>query len=124
MTLTRAVAAIAEETSDDKGLVWPRNVAPFDVHIVATGKDAAPLEFAATLAEAVSEAGFEVLLDDRKASPGVKFADAEVLGVPTAVVVGRGLAEGVVEIRDRATGERTEVPASEAAERVVAILNR
>ena len=122
--VSRAVAAIAEETSDELGLAWPRNVAPFDVHIVATGKDAAPLEFATALAESVSEAGFEVLLDDRKASPGVKFADAEVLGMPTTVVVGRGLADGVVEIRDRATREKAEVPADEAVERVLALLGR
>ena len=68
--------------------------------------------------------GFEVLLDDRKASPGVKFADAEVLGMPTTVVVGRGLADGVVEIRDRATREKAEVPADEAVERVLALLGR
>jgi prolyl-tRNA synthetase len=115
---------VAEETSDELGLIWPRNVAPFDVHIVVTGKDAAPLEFATALAESVSEAGFEVLLDDRKASPGVKFADAEVLGMPTTVVVGRGLADGVVEIRDRATREKAEVPADEAVERVLALLGR
>ena len=120
--VSRAVAAIAEERSDEKGLVWPRNVAPFDVHIVATGKDAAPLEFAAELASTLSDAGVEVLLDDRKASPGVKFADAEIMGMPTSVVVGRGLADGVVEVRDRASGEKTEVPAAEVAERLLALL--
>lgn len=120
--VSRAVAAIAEETCDELGLAWPRNVAPFDVHIVATGKDAAPLEFATTLAATLAEAGYDVLLDDRKASPGVKFADAEIMGMPTSVVVGRGLAAGVVEIRDRASGEKNEVPANEAADRLLAIL--
>lgn len=120
--VSRAVAAIAEETCDELGLAWPRNVAPFDIHIVATGKDAGPLEFATTLAETLADAGYDVLLDDRKASPGVKFADAEIMGMPTSVVVGRGLATGVVEIRDRATGEKTEVPAHEAADRLFAIL--
>src|SRR3954468_10368045 len=119
--VSRAVAAIAESTHDELGLVWPREVAPADVHLVATGKDPAVFEFAETLAAELVAAGLTVLLDDRpKVSPGVKFKDAELLGMPTIVTVGRGLAEGVIEIRDRATGERTEVPVGEAAERVLA----
>jgi prolyl-tRNA synthetase len=119
--VSRAVAAIAESTHDELGLVWPREVAPADVHLVATGKDAAVFEFAETLAEQLVGAGLTVLYDDRpKVSPGVKFKDAELLGMPTIVTVGRGLAEGVIEVRDRATGERTEVPVAEAAAAVVA----
>ena len=117
--ISRAVAAIAENTCDDKGLCWPRAVAPFDVQIVATGKDQAVFDAARDLAAQLDEAGVEVLLDDRKASPGVKFADAEILGMPTIVVVGRGLASGVVEVRDRATGTSTEVPVAEAREAVL-----
>ena len=114
--VSRAVAAIAESTHDELGLVWPRSVAPADVHLVATGKDAAVLEFAETLAAELVAAGLTVLFDDRpKVSPGVKFKDAELLGMPTIVTVGRGLAEGVIEVRDRATGERAEVPVAEAA---------
>ena len=117
--VSRAVAAIAESTHDELGLVWPREVAPADVHVVATGKDAAVFAAAEELAQALVGAGLTVLYDDRpKVSPGVKFKDAELLGMPTIVTVGRGLAEGVVELRDRATGEREEVPVAEAADRV------
>ena len=120
--VSRAVAAVAEATSDERGLCWPRELAPFDVQVLATGKDAAVLDYAEKLAMELSAAGLEVLLDDRKASPGVKFTDAEVLGMPTTVVVGRGLAEGLVEVRDRASGERTEWQADGAAEQLVALL--
>jgi prolyl-tRNA synthetase len=119
--VSRAVAAIAESTHDELGLVWPREVAPADVHIVATGKDAAVFEAAEALAGELVAAGLTVLYDDRpKVSPGVKFKDAELLGMPTIVTVGRGLAEGTVEVRDRASGERTEVPVADAAARVLA----
>jgi prolyl-tRNA synthetase len=108
--VSRAVAAIAEQHADAKGLVWPREVAPFDVHLVIAGKDVTQTAAAETIAAGLAEAGLEVLLDDRKATPVVKFADAELIGVPTAITVGRGLANGVVEVNDRATGERREVP--------------
>jgi prolyl-tRNA synthetase len=121
--VSRAVAAVAENTCDEKGLVWPRELAPFDVHMVATGKDDAVLVAAAELAQALDEAGIEVLLDDRKASPGVKFADAEILGMPTIVVVGRGLADGLIELRDRRTGERTDVEVAEAVGTIVAAVH-
>ncbi|NMO89957.1 proline--tRNA ligase [Actinomycetospora sp. TBRC 11914] len=111
--VSRAVAAIAEQHADGKGLVWPREVAPFEVHLVIAGKDAAQAEAAETIAAGLAGAGLEVLLDDRKASPGVKFADAELIGVPTSITVGRGLANGVVEVTERATGERREVPVDE-----------
>ncbi len=120
--VSRAVAAVAEATCDEKGLAWPRALAPFDVQVVATGKDAAVFAAAEQLATELDQAGLAVLLDDRKASPGVKFADAEVLGMPTVVVVGRGLASGVVEVRDRASGERTEVAVAEAGEHIVALV--
>jgi prolyl-tRNA synthetase len=107
--VSRAVAAVAEQHHDKLGLIWPREVAPADVHIVVAGKDAAVREGAERLASELDEAGVRVMLDDRNASPGVKFADAELIGVPTIVVVGRGLASGVVEVKDRRSGERTEV---------------
>jgi prolyl-tRNA synthetase len=111
---SRAVAAIAEGTLDELGLCWPRNVAPADVHLVATGKDDAVFAAADRIATALSEAGVTVLYDDRaKVSPGVKFKDAELIGVPTIAVVGRNLAEGTVEVRDRRTGDRVEVPVDE-----------
>ncbi|MEY2754655.1 MAG: hypothetical protein RJB65_1013 [Actinomycetota bacterium] len=113
--VSRAVAAIAEMNCDDKGLIWPREVAPADVHIVATGKPTDPqLPAAEQLAAECEAAGLRVLLDDRVGvSPGVKFNDAELVGIPTIVVVGRGLADGVVEVKDRRSGERSDVALSE-----------
>lgn len=112
--VTRALAAIAESTCDDKGLIWPVSIAPAQVHIVAAGKDEAILSQAERFAQELDQAGIEVLYDDRvKVSPGVKFADAELLGIPLIVVVGRGLANGVVELRDRASGERREIEPGE-----------
>ena len=109
--VTRLVAVMAEANHDDKGLIWPEAIAPFDVHIVAAGKDDIVFEVAGTLVESLEAAGKEVLFDDRpKLSPGVKFADAEILGVPHIVIVGRGAAEGMVEYWNRRTGERTEIP--------------
>ncbi|MEJ8279129.1 proline--tRNA ligase [Pseudonocardia spirodelae] len=108
--VSRLVAAIAEQSHDDSGLVWPRSVAPFDVHVVVAGKSAELLEGGEAVAAELQAQGLSVVLDDRKASPGVKFADAELIGVPTIVVVGRGLADGTLELKDRATGERTEIP--------------
>ena len=103
--VSRVLAALAEANHDDKGLAWPALVAPAHVHVVATGKDEAVFEAADALARELDSRGVEVLYDDRpKVSPGVKFADAELLGVPLVVVVGRGLAEGVVEVRPRGGG--------------------
>ena len=112
--VSRAVAAVAEGTCDDKGLCWPRELAPFDLHLVVAGKDAAVTDYAEDLARQLDDAGISVLLDDRRASPGVKFADSEILGMPTIVVVGRSLADGLVELRDRRSGTREELPADDA----------
>lgn len=118
--VSRAVAAVAESTSDDKGLCWPRELAPFDVQVVVTGKGDEVSSAAERFATDLDEAGISVLLDDRKASPGVKFTDAEVLGMPTAVVFGRGLADGLVEVRDRATGTAENVPVDDVLAHVIA----
>jgi prolyl-tRNA synthetase len=113
--VSRAVAAIVENSHDELGIVWPRQVAPADVHLVATGKDDAVLVAAERLAAELEAAGVRVLFDDRpKVSPGVKFKDAELIGVPTIVTVGKRLADGVVEVKDRATGERTDVAVGQA----------
>lgn len=120
--VSRAVAAVAEATSDDVGLCWPRALAPYDVHVLATGKGEEIAAAAERLATDLTAAGLTVLLDDRKASPGVKFADAELLGMPTSVVVGRGLAQGVVEVRDRESGQRAEVPLETAVAEIVAVV--
>ncbi|MFG1873815.1 proline--tRNA ligase [Sphaerisporangium sp. NPDC049003] len=121
--VSRAVAVIAEQKYDELGLVWPREVAPADVHVVGTGKDN-QVEVALKLAEELEAKGLRVLVDDRAGvSPGVKFKDAELLGVPTILIVGRGLAQGVVELRDRRTGVKEEVPLAEATESVLAAVS-
>jgi len=112
--VSRAVAALAEQTADDRGLCWPAEVAPADVHVVAAGK-AVQTELAGLAADALHAAGRRVLLDDRTGvSVGVKFTDAELIGIPVLLVAGRRAAEGVVEIRYRGTGEREELPLVEA----------
>ena len=121
--VSRAVAAVAEGTCDAKGLCWPRELAPFDVQLLATGKDEIVAAAAVDLAVQLDQAGVVVLLDDRKASPGVKFADAEIMGMPTIVVVGRGLADGMIEVRDRRTDERREVPVADALGQIVAAVH-
>jgi prolyl-tRNA synthetase len=108
--VSRLVAVIAEQHHDELGLRWPSSVSPFDAHLVIANKDEAARAGAADLAAELDRLGVDVLLDDRQASPGVKFKDAELLGVPWIVVVGRGWTDGVVELRNRFTGETREVP--------------
>ncbi|MCQ8768603.1 proline--tRNA ligase [Streptomyces telluris] len=118
--VSRAVAALAEQTHDESGLCWPREVAPADVHIVAAGK-AVQIELALELADKLGSAGVRVLVDDRTGvSPGVKFTDAELIGIPEILVVGRGAPQGLVELKDRRTGAREELPVAEAIERLSA----
>jgi prolyl-tRNA synthetase len=121
---SRGVAAIAENTLDEIGLCWPRDVAPYDVHVVAAGKDEAVFAAADRLVEDLTAQGLDVLYDDRvgKISPGVKFKDAELIGVPTIVTVGRGVVDGVIEVKDRRTGDRTEVPVADAASHLVGVV--
>jgi len=108
--VSRAVAAVAEQHHDERGLLWPDEVAPADVHVVAAGKDG-QVEAALELGRQLVAAGLRVLVDDRpQLSAGVKFTDAELIGIARSVVVGRRLAEGLVEFRDRRTGERSELP--------------
>lgn len=119
--VTRALAAVAEGNHDDRGLIWPRNLAPADVHVVMTGKGTEIVDGAEALVADLEAAGLDVIFDDRpKASPGVKFGDAELLGVPTIVVVGRGFAAGKVEVKDRRSGEAREVAVADAVAEIVA----
>jgi prolyl-tRNA synthetase len=121
--VSRAVAAIVENSYDSDGIIWPREVSPADVHLVATGKDESVFAAADRLAIDLAADGVSVLYDDRRGvSPGVKFKDSELIGVPTIVVVGRGLAEGLVEIKDRATGERRNVALDNAVGHLRAIV--
>lgn len=122
---SRAVAAIAEGTLDESGLCWPRDVAPADVHLVAAGKDEAVFAATERIAHELAEQGITVLYDDRagRISPGVKFKDAELIGVPTIVVVGKSLGEsGTVEVRDRRTGEREELAADHVVDHLVRLV--
>jgi len=119
--VSRAVAAIAEQHHDERGLVWPTAVAPADVHLVAAGKGP-QAEAAVELGELLAGRGLRVLVDDRAhVSAGVKFTDAELIGIPRAVVVGRRWADGYVELRDRATGERAELTVPELLDRFAGI---
>nr|WP_228046369.1 proline--tRNA ligase [Saccharopolyspora sp. HNM0983] len=120
--VSRLVAAVAEQSHDESGLIWPRELAPADVHVVIAGKDDSVREGAERIAAELDTAGVEVILDDRTVSPGVKFTDAELVGVPTILVVGKGLANGVVEVKDRASGERTEVPAEQAVGHLIGLV--
>ena len=119
--VSRVLAALAETNCDEHGLAWPVHLAPYHVQVLATGKDEAVFEAATTIASELDGLGYDVLFDDRrKVSAGVKFADAELLGMPYIVVVGRDLAkDGTVEIRNRRSGERISV----SAEQAVAQLN-
>ncbi|HEU5108458.1 MAG TPA: proline--tRNA ligase [Micromonosporaceae bacterium] len=111
--VSRLVATIAEQYHDERGLAWPEAVAPVDVHVVPAG-GAAQREAAEALAADLAEQGHNVLLDDRDGvSAGVRFTDAELIGIPRTVVVGRRLGDGYVELRHRATGERADVPLAE-----------
>jgi prolyl-tRNA synthetase len=113
--VSRAVAAVAEQSHDEIGLIWPLEVAPAKVHIVATGKDDLPFDTAEKLATSLEANGISVMLDDRReASPGVKFKDAELIGNPIIVIVGKALADGKVEVRIRKTGDKREVALTDA----------
>ena len=119
--VTRILANIAELNNDAKGLIWPASVAPFDVHVIATGRDAVVFDVSESLSAELEASGLDVLYDDRpKVSPGVKFGDAELVGVPQIVIVGRGAADGDVELWDRRTGDREVLPIADAIARLAA----
>jgi prolyl-tRNA synthetase len=121
--VSRAVAAIAEQSHDEIGLIWPEEIAPAKVHIVATGKEDAPFDLALEAAAQLEARGISVMLDDRRdASPGVKFKDAELIGNPYIVIFGKGLQEGKVEFRIRKSGEKTELPAGDLVPHLVGLL--
>jgi prolyl-tRNA synthetase len=121
--ISRAVAAIAEQTHDEMGLRWPREVSPADVHIVATGKEDGPFTKALEIAETLEAVGLRALFDDRREpSAGVKFKDAELIGIPVIVVVGKGLASGIIDLRNRWTNTKSEVPVGEATAEILALV--
>lgn len=111
--VSRAVAAIIEQNHDEKGIVWPKTVAPIDIHVVAAGKDEEIFSKALDISEELTKLGYLVIYDDRKnVSPGVKFNDAELLGMPLILIVGKKLSENKVELRIRKTGESKDVEIS------------
>jgi prolyl-tRNA synthetase len=112
----RIIAAAVEQNADDRGIVWPQALAPFDVWIVPIGDEA--LEAAGRLEADLEARGIDVMVDDRDQSPGVRFADADLIGVPLRVTIGKRLADGVLELRHRATGEVVDLPVAEAADRL------
>jgi len=119
--VTRAVATVAEQSHDEKGLIWPREVSPADIHIIAAGKDDAIFDYAESAAIELEAQGVRVLYDDRRGvSPGVKFNDSELLGIPTIAVVGKGLSNGEIEIRDRKSGTARNVPMAQFVSEVIA----
>ena len=121
--VSRAVAAIVEQHHDERGIIWPRSVTPADVHVVAAGKDDTIFEAGEVLVSGLVQAGLTVLYDDRRGpSVGVKFNDSELIGVPTIVVVGKRLSDGVVEIKDRATGNRHDVELAAAVPHIVELV--
>ena len=123
--VSRAVAAIAEQTHDEIGLNWPQEIAPADIHLVAAGKDDELFNFADKLGQELEAKGLRVLFDDRRdASPGVKFKDAELIGIPFIVIVGKSLADGKVEFRVRRSGDKSELNASKAAEEILAAVRK
>ena len=122
--VTRAVAAIAEQTHDEIGLSWPVDLAPAKVHIVATGKEDLPFDTAEAIALELETLGVSVMLDDRRGtSPGVKFKDAELIGNPVIVVVGKSLEQGNVEVRVRRTGDKEEIPLTGAARAITTLVD-
>lgn len=123
--VTRAIAAIAEKNNDECGLIWPLAVAPAQVHVVAVGREEAVFSTAEQIAVDLEAAGVEVMLDDRrKVSPGVKFGDAELIGVPIVLAVGRGLTDGVVELKDRRSGHAQDVPVAQAVTQALELRDR
>ena len=118
--VSRAVAAIAEQSYDELGLCWPSEIAPADVHIVATGKEDQPFDVAEQIAKDLEAKGLEVLLDDRRdASAGVKFKDAELIGIPKIIIVGKSLVDGKVEIRDRKSSAKHEVAVADVVKNIL-----
>lgn len=123
--VTRAVAALVESNHDDKGIIWPRHLAPADIHVVPTGKGEEAAEAAEQIVAQLEAAGVRVLFDDRKkVSPGVRFGDFELLGVPSMLVIGRGLADGLLEIKDRATSDSREIRREDVVAEVLAEIGR
>ena len=120
--VSRLLSAVAEQTADEHGLAWPDSIAPFDVHVIpVNAKNEEQMQMAESITKTLEAAGYEVLLDDRKERAGVKFADADLIGLPLRVTVGKKVSEGIVEVKIRKTGETIEIK-QEEIENTVGIL--
>lgn len=123
--VSRLLSAVAEQTADDNGLVWPDSIAPFDVHVIpVNAKKADQMEMANELTVALEKAGYDVLVDDRKERAGVKFADSDLIGIPIRITVGKKASDGIVEIKIRKTGETIEVKTEEVVNTVAILLKQ
>ena len=123
--LERCMAAVAEQYNDEKGLMWPDEVAPFRLAIVViSNKDERQMEVADQLYAFCKKRHYDVLLDDRKERPGVKFKDMELIGIPHRITVGRGVKDGMLEWTERATGEKTEVSLDDIEDRIIEIYEK
>ncbi len=112
--VSRLLSAIVEQNSDENGIIWPRSIAPFDIHVVPVNvKKEEQVKLATEITAMLEDAGYKVLVDDRKERPGVKFADADLIGLPARITVGKKADEGIVEIKLRRTGETLEVKTDE-----------
>ncbi len=121
--VSRLLSAISEQQSDEHGLVWPRAIAPYDLHVIPVNvKNDTQVELANQLTDSLTEAGYRVLIDDRKERAGVKFADSDLIGLPIRITVGKKASEGIVEIKIRKTGETVEVKADEVGNTVAILL--
>jgi prolyl-tRNA synthetase len=121
--VTRALAAIAEQSHDEIGIIWPDEIAPAKVHIVATGREDEPFIQAERIGKELEAKGISVMIDDRReASPGVKFKDAELIGNPYILIFGKSLAQGQVEFRIRRSGEKSEIALGEITSYLVKLL--
>ncbi|WP_125547026.1 proline--tRNA ligase [Levilactobacillus lindianensis] len=117
--VSRLLSAVAEQQADENGLVWPRNIAPFDIHLIPVNlKKADQADLTEELDQQLTAAGYRVLTDDRKERPGVKFADSDLMGIPVRITIGKKAGEGIVEIKIRKTGETVEVIKDEVASTV------
>lgn len=123
--VSRLLSAVSEQQSDENGLVWPKNIAPYDVHVIpVNAKDAEQMEIADQINGELTKAGYDVLVDDRKERAGVKFADSDLIGIPLRVTIGKKASEGIVEVKLRKTGEAVEVKVAELNNTVEILLNQ
>ena len=121
--ISRLLSAIIEQNHDDNGMIWPRSIAPFDIHVVPVNvKNETQRTLAEDIEKLLQDAGYQVLLDDRKERAGVKFADSDLMGLPVRITVGKKADDGIVEIKLRKSGETVEVKVDELVDSLAILL--